>query len=128
MKALVYYGKDTLQWEERPRPQLQLPTDAIVRMKKTTICGTDLHILKGNVPTVASGRILGHEGVAIIEELGSGITQHQVGDTVLISCITSCGKCSMCKKSYYGHCAQGGLVTGQYDRWVPDRICAYSPC
>lgn len=112
MKALVYYGPGTQQWEDRPEPQIQTATDAIVRMTKTTICGTDLHIMKGNVPTVGQGRILGHEGIGVIEETGTGVTEHKTGDTVLISCITSCGKCAMCKKGSYGHCASGGWVLG----------------
>lgn len=112
MKGLVYYGVGTQQWEDRPEPKIQVTTDAIVRMKKTTICGTDLHIMKGNVPTVGEGRILGHEGVGIIEEIGSGVTEHKVGDKVLISCITSCGKCVTCKKGSYGHCANGGWMLG----------------
>lgn len=112
MKALVYYGASSQRWEDRPEPKLQGVTDVIVRMKKTTICGTDLHIMKGNVPTVHNGRILGHEGVAVIEEIGSGVSEHKVGDTVLISCITSCGKCANCKKGSYGHCSQGGWLLG----------------
>ncbi len=112
MKSLVYYGPNHLQWEERPIPTLQAPTDAIIRMKKTTICGTDLHIMKGSVPTTKSGRILGHEGIGVIEEIGAGVTEHKVGDSVLISCITSCGKCASCKKGFYGHCANGGWQLG----------------
>jgi alcohol dehydrogenase len=112
MKALVYYGSQTQKWEDKPEPKICFPTDAIVRMKKTTICGTDLHIMKGNVPTVDSGRILGHEGIGVIEEIGAGVTEHKVGDTVLISCITSCGKCSNCKKGSYGHCIHGGWLLG----------------
>lgn len=112
MKALVYYGAGVQKWEDKPEPSLLAATDAVVRMKKTTICGTDLHIMKGNVATVNSGRILGHEGIGVIEEIGSGVTEHQVGDTVLISCITSCGKCAMCKKGSYGHCAYGGWLLG----------------
>lgn len=112
MKALVYYGAGVQKWEDKPEPRLLVATDAVVRMKKTTICGTDLHIMKGNVQTVNSGRILGHEGIGVIEEIGSGVTEHKVGDTVLISCITSCGKCAMCKKGNYGHCAYGGWLLG----------------
>lgn len=112
MKGLVYYGVGIQQWEDRPEPRLQNPMDAIVRMSKTTICGTDLHIMKGNVPTVNQGRILGHEGIGVIEEIGAGVTEHQVGDTVLISCITSCGKCATCKKGSYGHCINGGWILG----------------
>ncbi|CAM2753212.1 threonine(-3-)dehydrogenase [Legionella steigerwaltii] len=112
MKALVYYGPQVQKWEDKPEPKICFPTDAIVRMKKTTICGTDLHIMKGNVPTVDGGRILGHEGIGVIEEIGPGVTEHQVGDTVLISCITSCGKCANCKKGSYGHCLGGGWMLG----------------
>lgn len=112
MKALVYYGEKSQRWEDKPEPQLLSPTDAIVRMKKTTICGTDLHIMKGNVATVDSGRILGHEGIAVIEDIGKGVSEFKVGDTVLISCITSCSKCAMCKKGCYGHCANGGWLLG----------------
>ena len=112
MKALVYYGTLEKKWEDRPEPTLQAPTDAIVRIDKTTICGTDLHIMKGNVQTVHSGRILGHEGIGIVEAIGTGVTEHQVGDKVLISCITSCGKCANCKKMCYGHCSDGGWILG----------------
>ena len=112
MKSLVYYGAGKKQWEDRPEPTILAHNDAIVRMKKTTICGTDLHIMKGNVATVSSGRILGHEGVGVIEEIGAGVSEHKVGDTVLISCITSCGKCAPCKKGSYGHCANGGWLLG----------------
>src|SRR5215471_5720774 len=97
MKALVYYGAGKKSWEEKPKPQIQQSTDAIVRIAKTTICGTDLHILKGDVPEVIDGRILGHEGVGIIEEVGSSVTGFKKGDSVLISCISSCGKCDYCK-------------------------------
>ncbi len=112
MKALVYYGAGTQKWEDKPEPKILQATDAIIRMQHTTICGTDLHIMKGNVPTVATGRILGHEGVGIIVEAGTGVTEHKVGDKVLISCITSCGKCAPCKRGHYGHCANGGWVLG----------------
>lgn len=112
MKALVYYGVGMQKWEDRPEPNLQLATDAIVRIKNTTICGTDLHIMKGNVATVTEGRILGHEGVGVIEDIGTGVTEHKIGDKVLISCITSCGKCAICKRGSYGHCAYGGWVLG----------------
>lgn len=112
MKALVFYGAGQQSWEDRPEPKLQKPTDALVRIEKTTICGTDLHIMKGNVPTVSEGRILGHEGVGIVEEVGTGVSLFAPGDRVLISCITSCGKCSFCKRGVYGHCADGGWVLG----------------
>ena len=108
MKALVYHGPGKRSWEEKPRPVIQEPTDAIVKIAKTTICGTDLHILKGDVPTVTDGRILGHEGVGIIEEVGPGVTNFKKGNRVLLSCITSCGKCAACKKGMYSHCENGG--------------------
>jgi len=112
MKALVYHGPGNKAWEEKPAPVLQHPTDAIVKIFKTTICGTDLHILKGDVATVAEGRTLGHEGVGIIEETGSSVTQFKKGDHVLISCITSCGKCGYCRKGMYSHCEDGGWILG----------------
>lgn len=112
MKALVYHGPGQKSWEEKPRPVLQAATDAIVKIYKTTICGTDLHILKGDVPEVTDGRILGHEGVGIIEDTGSAVTNFKKGDHVLISCITSCGKCEYCKSGMYSHCVNGGWILG----------------
>lgn len=112
MKALVYHGPNNKAWEEMPRPGLQQPTDAIVRITKTTICGTDLHILKGDVPAVTNGRILGHEGVGVIEETGSSVTGFKPGDRVIISCISSCGKCDYCRKGMYSHCENGGWILG----------------
>ncbi|MEO7724986.1 MAG: zinc-dependent alcohol dehydrogenase family protein [Chthoniobacterales bacterium] len=108
MRALVYLGPGERALQEKPRPSIQESTDAIVRVIATTICGTDLHILKGDVPSVTAGRILGHEGVGIIEELGSGVSSFKVGEHVLISCITACGKCANCKKGMYSHCEKGG--------------------
>src|SRR3984885_7847183 len=112
MKALVYKGPGEKSWEEKPKPSLSDPTDAIVKMVKTTICGTDLHILKGDTPEVTAGRILGHEGVGIVEETGSAVSNFKKGDHVLISCITSCGKCEFCKKAMYSHCEKGGWILG----------------
>jgi alcohol dehydrogenase len=112
LKALVYHGPKQIQWEEKPTPTIQDPTDAIVKILKTTICGTDLHILKGDVPTVTDGRILGHEGVGIVEEIGEGVSNFHVGDRVLISCVTSCAKCDPCKKGMYSHCKYGGWILG----------------
>lgn len=112
MHALVYHGAGKKQWEEKPMPAISVPTDAIVKILKTTICGTDLHIMKGDVPEVTDGRILGHEGVGIIEATGSAVTSFKKGDHVLISCITSCGKCYYCKKGMYSHCEDGGWVLG----------------
>ncbi|HEY3309765.1 MAG TPA: zinc-dependent alcohol dehydrogenase family protein [Desulfuromonadaceae bacterium] len=112
MKALVYNGPGKRAYEEKPKPTLSQATDAIVRITKTTICGTDLHILKGDVPTVREGRILGHEGVGVVEEVGSGVSNFRMNDRVLISCITSCGKCDYCKKGMYSHCENGGWILG----------------
>ncbi|GIM45404.1 alcohol dehydrogenase [Collibacillus ludicampi] len=98
--------------EEKDKPTIQKPTDAIVRITKTTICGTDLHILGGDVPAVTDGRTLGHEGVGIVEEVGPGVNNFKPGDRVLISCITSCGRCDYCKKAMYAHCEDGGWILG----------------
>ncbi|MBW4888556.1 zinc-dependent alcohol dehydrogenase family protein [Mucilaginibacter sp. HMF5004] len=112
MKALVYHGPGNKAFEDKPRPTIKIATDAIVKILKTTICGTDLHIMKGDVPAVTDGRIIGHEGVGIVEETGSAVTNFRKGDHVIISCITSCGKCSYCKKGMYSHCTDGGWVLG----------------
>lgn len=108
MKALVYHGPGIRSYEEKPMPVIKESTDAIVRVTKTTICGTDLHIMKGDVPTVTDGRILGHEGVGVIEQTGSSVANFSVGDHVLISCISSCGRCANCRKGMYSHCENGG--------------------
>lgn len=108
MKALVYHGPGRRALEDMPGPEIKSPTDAIVKITKTTICGTDLHIMKGDVPTVTDGRILGHEGVGIVEQVGSSVSNFTVGDHVLISCISSCGMCANCKKGMYSHCQNGG--------------------
>ncbi|MBW7957775.1 MAG: zinc-dependent alcohol dehydrogenase family protein [Deltaproteobacteria bacterium] len=112
MKALVYYGPGKRAWEERPKPVLREDKDAIVRVTRTTICGTDLHILKGDVPEVENGRILGHEGIGVVEDTGSGVRNFKKGDRVLISCITSDGTCEYCKKGMYSHCEKGGWILG----------------
>ena len=112
MKAFVYKGPGKKTLEDRPKPQIAAPTDAIVRMSETTICGTDLHILKGDVPSCQPGRILGHEGVGIIDEVGGAVTTFKPGDHVLISCITSCGKCVYCRKLMFSHCTSGGWILG----------------
>jgi alcohol dehydrogenase len=112
MNGLVFHGPGERRWEQRPRPTLLAPTDAIVRITTTTICGTDLHILHGDVPTASPGRILGHEGVGIIEEAGPGVTNFRKGDRVIISCITSCGTCRHCKRGMYSHCRVGGWILG----------------
>ncbi len=112
MNALVYHGPGKRAWEDRPRPAIREASDAIVRITTSTICGTDLHIMKGDVPTVTDGRILGHEGIGIIEEVGSAVSSVHRGDRVLISCITSCGKCDFCKQGMYSHCRSGGWILG----------------
>ncbi|MFM0645066.1 zinc-dependent alcohol dehydrogenase family protein [Paraburkholderia bryophila] len=112
MKALVYHGPGKKSLDERPMPTLIAPTDAIVRMTRTTICGTDLHILKGDVPSCEPGRVLGHEGVGVIEEVGAAVSTLKVGDRVLISCISSCGRCDYCRRSMYSHCTTGGWILG----------------
>jgi alcohol dehydrogenase len=104
MKALVYHGPNQKAWEEVPNPKIVDPTDVIVQVDTTTICGTDLHILKGDVPAVTDGRILGHEGVGTITEVGSAVSKLVVGDRVIISCITSCGSCSYCHRQLPAHC------------------------
>ena len=112
MKALVYGGPGKMSIEERPAPTIQAPGDAIVRITTTTICGTDLHILKGDLPTCKPGRILGHEGVGVIDSIGASVANFKVGDRVLISCISSCGKCYYCRRSMYSHCTTGGWILG----------------
>jgi alcohol dehydrogenase len=112
MKALVYRGPGVKALEDHAVPRIEMPTDAIVKITKTTICGTDLHILKGDVPSCAPGRILGHEGVGTIAEVGTAVTGFGRGDPVLISCISSCGKCEYCRKGMYSHCATGGWILG----------------
>ena len=108
MKALVYHGPGQKTWEEVPKPALREPTDAIVRVDATTICGTDLHILKGDVPTVVDGRILGHEAVGTVESVGQGVKTVRPGDRVVVSCITACGTCRFCREARYGQCLGGG--------------------
>jgi alcohol dehydrogenase len=112
MKALVYQGPGKKALEDHPKPEIAAPTDAIVKIAKTTICGTDLHILKGDLPTCQPGRILGHEGVGIVDKIGSAVAAFKPGDRVLISCVTACGKCVYCRKSMYSHCATGGWILG----------------
>ncbi|HEY7018418.1 MAG TPA: zinc-dependent alcohol dehydrogenase family protein [Gaiellaceae bacterium] len=108
MKALVYHGPGRRSWDEVPDPELEAPTDAIVRIDSSTICGTDLHILKGDVPEVRPGTILGHEAVGTVVEVGDAVTTLVPGDRVLVSCITSCGRCRFCREGRYGLCTGGG--------------------
>ena len=108
MRAMVYHGPGKKAWEETPKPVVVDDTDAIVRVDAVTICGTDLHILKGDVPAVTDGRILGHEAVGTVEEVGAGVKTVRPGDRVLVSCITSCGSCRFCREGRYGQCLCGG--------------------
>lgn len=112
MKALVYKSVGEVEIQERPCPKLIHPTDAIIKITKTSICGSDLHIIKGHVSTCATGRVLGHEGVGIIEEAGSSVTKHKNGDHVLLTCMTSCSSCEFCRKAMYSHCTSGGWLLG----------------
>jgi alcohol dehydrogenase len=112
VKALVYQGPSKKALLDRPKPETDAPGDAIVRITKTTICGTDLHILKGDVPTCKPGRVLGHEGVGIVDSIGAAVTAFKPGDRVLISCISACGKCLYCRKLMYSHCTTGGWILG----------------
>lgn len=112
MKAVVYTGDRNITVEERPKPIILEPTDAIVKVLHTTICGTDLHILQGDVPSCTPGRILGHEGVGVIESLGPAVMNFTIGQRVLISCITSCGICYYCRKKMPSQCQSGGWILG----------------
>lgn len=104
MKALVYKGPGQKSWEDVPEPVIHQPSDVIVRMDTTTICGTDLHILKGHVPAVTPDRVLGHEGVGTVTKVGSAVTSLKPGDQVILSCISACGHCDFCKQGVYSHC------------------------
>ncbi|MGH8927407.1 MAG: alcohol dehydrogenase catalytic domain-containing protein, partial [Acidimicrobiia bacterium] len=108
MKALVYHGPGQKAWEEKAMPSITADTDAIVRVDTVTICGTDLHILKGDVPAVTDGRTLGHEAVGTVESVGAGVKNLAPADRVLVSCITSCGSCRYCREGSYGQCIGGG--------------------
>jgi alcohol dehydrogenase len=108
MKALVFHGPGERSWDSVPDPKIIEATDAIVRIDTATICGTDLHILKGDVPEVEPGTILGHEAVGTVVEKGSAVTTLEVGDRILVSCITACGRCRFCKEGHYGLCTGGG--------------------
>jgi alcohol dehydrogenase len=112
MKALVYLGEGKKAFQDKPKPTITAPTDAIIKIVKTTICGTDLHILKGDVPTAQPGRILGHEGVGIVDEAGAAVRSFKKGDRVLISCVTSCGACVYCRRLMFSHCVNGGWILG----------------
>jgi len=110
MNALVFHGAGKIKWEEVSEPRIQEPTDVIAKVDTTTICGTDLHILKGHVPAVTNGRILGHEAIGTITEVGAAVTSLKVGDRIIIPAVTSCGKCSYCKKNMPSHCQTVGGI------------------
>ncbi len=121
MKALVYGGPGHKAWESVADPTIQQPTDAIVKIDTATICGTDLHILNGDVPETAPGTILGHEAVGSVMDVGTGVTTVSKGDRVLISCISGCGRCRFCKESRYGACIGGG-------GWIFGHTCRSPTC
>jgi alcohol dehydrogenase len=104
MKALVYHGPNDKSWDDVPDPVLIDPRDAIVRVDATTICGSDLHILKGDLPEVQAGRILGHEAVGTVEAVGGGVGTLGPGDRVLVSCISACGRCRFCREGRFEQC------------------------
>ncbi|MDZ4751834.1 MAG: zinc-dependent alcohol dehydrogenase family protein [Flavobacteriales bacterium] len=112
MKGLVYLGSGKIELKDIPTPKILKPTDAIVKVTKTTICGTDIGIIHGKTPTCLPGTTLGHEGVGVVEEVGSAIVNFKKGDHVIISCITSDGSCEYCKKQMYSHCEDGGWILG----------------
>ncbi len=112
MMALVYRAAGQREWAAMPKPAVREPNDAIIRVTTTTICGTDLHIMKGDVPTVTAGRILGHEGIGIVEAVGSAVSTIRVGERVLISCVSACGICDLCRRGMYSHCRRGGWILG----------------
>jgi alcohol dehydrogenase len=108
MKALVYHGPGKRSWEDVPDPRVLDPEDVVVRVDAFTICGTDLHILRGDVPEVEPGRVLGHEAVGTVTEVGAGVRTVQARDRVLVSCINGCGRCRFCREQRYGQCLSGG--------------------
>ncbi len=112
MQALVYNGPGQKILQDHPKPSIKMPTDAVVRITRTTICGTDLHILKGDVATCKPGTVLGHEGVGLVDSVGAGVTTFKPGGRVLISCISACGRCEPCRKGMYSHCTTGGWMLG----------------
>ncbi|HLS02979.1 MAG TPA: alcohol dehydrogenase catalytic domain-containing protein, partial [Beutenbergiaceae bacterium] len=112
MKALVYHGPGEKSWEQMPDPTIRVASDAIVQVDTTTICGTDLHILKGDVPAVEDGRILGHEGVGTVVETGDGVANLKKGDRVIISCVCACGVCSYCHQRLPSHCLNAEGASG----------------
>ncbi|MFD6191955.1 zinc-dependent alcohol dehydrogenase family protein [Streptomyces sp. NPDC060275] len=124
MKSYVFHGPGRSGWEDTPDPDVKEPTDAVVRVDAVTICGTDLHILKGDVPEVRPGTVLGHEAVGEIVEVGTDVRTVRPGDRVLVSCITACGRCRYCREGVYGQCLGGGgwilghLINGTQAEYV----------
>lgn len=114
MKALVYTGPGKIELLDRPKPKVQAPTDAVIRLMHASICGTDLHILQGDVSTAKPGLVLGHEGVGVVEEVGSAVHNFKVDQRVVISCMTSCGACTYCRRGISAHCQTGGWVLGHH--------------
>jgi len=112
MKALVYTAPGTIELQTRPKPTIQAPTDAVIRIQHASICGTDLHILKGDVPSIQPERILGHEGVGIVEEIGASVSKFAIGDRVLVASQTCCGACRFCQRGIVSHCDEGGWRLG----------------
>ncbi|KAK5996367.1 Alcohol dehydrogenase [Cladobotryum mycophilum] len=112
MKALIYQGNNTFSLQDRPRPTILFPSDAIIKVTKATICGTDLHIIKGDVPSCQPGRVLGHEGVGIVDSVGVSVTRFKKGDRVLLSAISNCATCEYCRRNMYSHCTTGGWILG----------------
>lgn len=112
MRAATYLSANELSLTDKAKPQVIKPTDAVVRLVKTTICGTDLHILGGDVPACKPGTTLGHEGIGIVEEVGSAVNHFKVGDKVIISCVTACNTCYYCKHQLPSHCEDGGWILG----------------
>ena len=128
MKAATYVSAGNLQLLDQPKPVIKNPTDAIVRVLKTTICGTDLHILGGMCQLVKKARFLGHEGIGIVEEVGDAVNNFKVGDKVIISCVTACNTCYYCKRSLHSHCEDGGWIFGSLDQRNLSRVCPHSTC
>lgn len=125
MKALVYHGPNEKSWDEVPDPELIDPTDVIVEVEATTICGSDLHILKGDLPEVTPGRILGHEAVGTVEAIGPAVRNFKAGDKVLVSCISACGRCRFCRESRFGQCHNGGgwILGHNIDGTQAEKVC-----
>ena len=112
MKALVHDGNGHIALEDRPEPQLQLPTDAIIRVTRSTICTSDLHIIHGAVPRAMPNTVLGHEFVGVVEQAGEGVRSLKPGNRVAVSCETFCGECFYCERGWVNNCVEGGWELG----------------